>query len=402
MGLWQRLTGRTPSPETRSASRYSDGYQVAALGAGYGVASSSGARVDPITAENLATVTACIGAISSAIASLPARVYQGIEADRTEVRNHPVCRLIRAPNEGQTWPDWAEWTLAQVLLHGNAVSAVDYDGAGRPVALRPLAWPACTPLIAPSGRLVLDFNDGHGAVRRYRADELFWLKDRTDNGPTIANGLIGRSRLSRAPEVLGNALSLQEFASATWRNQAVPSGVASHPGQLSREAFNNLREALNERYAGTQNARKTMLLQEGLTYQAISVSPEDAEVLASRIFSVEEICRLYAVPPPIVSAYEHNTFTNAETASKWFATLTLAPWCRKIEAEFQRSVFGAGDYSLEIDLSGLMRGSFTERWAAWQIAVASGVLDPAEIRVAEGWGPRPQNSFATAPAGAND
>ncbi len=389
MGILSRLVDALRSTETRSASRYSDGFQVAALGAGYGFATSSGARVDPVTAENLATVTACVNAVASAIASLPARVYQGIEADRTEVRNHPVCRLIRAPNEGQTWPDWAEWTLAQVLLHGNAVSAVDYDGAGRPVALRPLAWPACSPLIAPSGRLVVDFNDGHGAVRRYRADELFWLKDRTDNGPTFGNGLIGRSRLSRAPEVLGNALSLQEWSSATWRNGATPSGILSHPGQLSHNAFENLRQAVDERYAGTNNARRMMVVQEGLTYTAMSVSPEDAEALASRVFSVEEICRLYGVPPPIIQAYQFNTFTNSETASKWFATLTLAPWCRKIEAEFARSVFGpSSPFSIEIDLSGLMRGSFTERWAAWQIAVASGVLTPDEIRIAEGWGPR--------------
>ena len=383
-----------PMVEARElGSRYSDGWGAVAIGGGIGARSSSGATVNAITAENLATVSACVAAISSAVASLPARVYQGQEAARVEVRNHPVNRLIRAPNDSQTWPDWVEWTLSQVLLHGNALSAVDFDGAGRPVALRPLAWQSVSPLFLPSGRLVYDYSDGRGPVRRYLSDEVFHLRDRTDNGATIASGLIGRSRLSRAPEVLGNALSLQEWSSATWRNGATPNGVVTHPGRLSKNAFDNLRESLNDRYAGSHNAKKTMLFQEGMTYQAISASPEDAEVLQSRLFSVEELCRLYQVPPPIIQSYEHNTFTNSAQASLWFATLTLAPWCRKIEAEFARSVFGASsDFSLEIDLSGLMRGSFNDRWAAWQIAIASGVLDPDEIRVAEGWGPRAQKS----------
>lgn len=109
-------------------------------------------------------------------------------------------------------------------------------------------------------------------------------------------------------------------------------------------------------------------------------------MLASRKFTVEELCRLYQVPPPIIQSYEHNTFTNSAQASLWFAQLTLTPWARKIEAEFARSLFGASrPYELVIDLSGLMRGDFVARWQAWQIAVSSEILDANEVREAEGY-----------------
>ena len=115
-------------------------------------------------------------------------------------------------------------------------------------------------------------------------------------------------------------------------------------------------------------------------------------MLASRRFTVEELCRLFQVPPPIVQDYTHNTFTNAAQASLWYAQLTLSPWVRKIEEEFRRSVLGAGsaDLSLEVDLSGLMRGDYEARWKAHEIAVRNQILDANEVREVEGWNPRPQ------------
>ena len=148
-----------------------------------------------------------------------------------------------------------------------------------------------------------------------------------------------------------------------------------------------LHDRFKDRYAGPTKAGRTMILDNGVKWKSVSVSPEDAEVLASRKFSVEEICRLYQVPPPIVQSYEYNTFTNSAQASLWFAQFSLAPWAKKIEAEFSRSVF-LDDAQLEIDLSGLMRGDFATRWAAWKIAVDTGVLTHDEIREIEGWGPR--------------
>jgi HK97 family phage portal protein len=305
-----------------------------------------------------------------------------------EVAEHPVARLIRRPNATQTWPDWIEWTLAQTLLHGNALSMLEYDGAGRPVALVPVPWGHVQPMMLPNGSLAFDFVQmnsiwgGTGLPRRLLSSDVFHLRDRSDDG------LLGRSRLSRASEVLGNALALQEWTGAMWRNQATPAGAVKFPGPLNDGMMQRLRAQFSQGYTGTHNARRVLLLEGAAEWQSISVSPEDAEVLASRRFSVEELCRLYQVPPPLVQDYTHNTFTNAAQASLWFAQFSLGPWVRKIEAEFSRSVFTDPALHLEIDLSGLMRGDYEARWKAHEIAVRNQILDANEVREVEGWNPR--------------
>ncbi len=388
MGFLDRFLRR--EPEARAASASSLGYD-AAFAAG---PTAAGHLVTARIAENLSTVLACVGAVSSVTASLPAYCYRRDGKGRVEVPEHPVSRLLRRPNATQTWPDWVEWTLAQVLLQGNALSIIDYDGAGRPIALRPVPWGNVMPVLLANGALAYDVVafqapwGGIGKSTRYLAGEVFHLRDRSDDG------LLGRSRLSRAPEVLGNALGLQEWTGAMWRNAATPSGALRFPGRVADDQLKALRGRLSQDMTGTHNARKFLLLTDGAEWQSISMSPEDAEVLASRRFSVEELCRLYQVPPPIVQDYTHNTFTNAQQAALWFAQFTLGPWVRKIEAEFSRSVFTDPAMMLEIDLSGLMRGDYSARWAAHAIAVQNDILDRNEVREIEGWNPRAETVAA--------
>jgi HK97 family phage portal protein len=166
---------------------------------------------------------------------------------------------------------------------------------------------------------------------------------------------------------------------------------------MTVEQKTSLREQFTNRHAGAGNAGKALILDSGLEWQAAQITPEDAELLETRKFGVVEICRLFQVPPPIVQAYEHNTFTNASQAGLWFATFCLAPWARKIEAEFARSLFPAGaPYELELDLSGFLRGDPETRWQAHKIALEMGVLDPDEVRQVEGWNPRSPRGEPTA------
>lgn len=345
------------------------------------------ANVDPCLAENLSTVTACVNAVASGIASLPAYVYRVQGDGRVEAPQHPVSRLIRQPNAWQTWPDFIEMMMGQVLLFGNAIAVVEHDGSGRPTSLTPIPWQAVQLTLLPSGQLAYDVIayrspfGGTGTPKRYLQAEVLHLRDRGDSP------YIGRSRISRAPEVIGAASGLQTFSTAIWANAATPSGAIKLKGPLNPSEAKALRANLNENVAGAWNAKKLLILDNAAEFQAISVSPEDAEVLASRKFSVEEICRLFQVPPPLVQDYEHNTFTNSAQASLWFSQFSLAPWIRKIEAAFQRSVFADPNYQLEIDMSGLTRGDYATRWAANVAAVGAGILSADEVREAEGYGP---------------
>ncbi len=353
---------------------------------------ASAGPVSAVMAENLSTVTACVNAIAGGLATLPATVYRAEGDGRTEAPNHPVARLLRAPNPRQTWPDWCEWTLAQALLWGNALSVIEYDRAGRPTALIPVPWRHVQVQLLPSGRLAYDIVSyqqpwgGTGTPRRFLEDEVFHLRDRSDDG------WLGRSRVSRAPDVLRSAIGLQTFASAIWDNAATPSGLLELPPTISPDGKKRFDAYFTERNTGAHNARRVMYADAGTKWTSLSVSPEDAEVLESRRFSVIELCRLFGVPPPIVQDYSNSTFTNASQASTWFATNTLTPWARKIEAEFGRRVFAdpSGAFHLEIDLSGLVRGDYATRWAANVAAVTAGILTADEVRAQEGFGPLPK------------
>ncbi len=384
-----RLFGRRREPEQRSAGFYGPAF---GFGNGFG-------PINATLAENLATVVACVNAIADGLGTLPACVYRAEGDGRVEAPNHPVARLLRAPNQRQTWPDWVAFTLGQVLLQGNALSVIEYDGAGRPTALIPVPWQQVQVQLLPGGRLAYDVIlyttpwGGTGQPRRFLEGEVFHLRDRSDDG------YIGRSRLARAPDVLASAIGLQTFSSAIWENAASPSGVLTVPPNIDANGIRRLEAHVQGLYTGAANGKRIMFVDKDTTFTPVSVSPEDAEVLESRRFSVIELCRLFGVPPPIVQDYSNSTFTNASQASTWFATNTLTPWARKVEAEFARSVFAdpSGTFHLEIDLSGLVRGDYATRWTANVAAVGAGILTADEVRAQEGYGPLPAKESAVSP-----
>lgn len=383
--LLSRLRGQ---PETENRSTLFDAAYFTSLTS---PVTASGQTVNARASENLSTVLACVAAISTAIASLPVYVYRRIEGGREEDEGHPLARLIReGANEWQSWVDWCEWTVASALLRGNALSEIILDPAGAVVGLRPIPWDWVSVQLLPTGRLAYDVTEqsgiygGTGRMRRLLASEVLHIKDRSDDG------ILGRSRLSRAAETVGTALAVQDFSGSMYRNGINPSGAIKFPAGLNQSQMDRIRDGLAEIYTGSGKAAKALILQGGAEWQQISVSPEDAELLASRRFTTEELARLYQVPPPIVGIWDHSSFTNSETAGRWFAQFTLTPWIRKIEAEFARSVFtaaGRKTHLLELDLSGFLRGDPAQRWQSYDIALKNRVLTPNEVRQGEGYNP---------------
>ena len=284
--------------------------------------------------KTLSTVFACVAAISSAVASLPCYCYRIAETSRTIDGRHPVSRLMDQPNVNQTWADFVEWLLSSTLLRGNGLAEIVFDNRGAPVELRPIPFENCAIQLLPNRRLAYDVTDisylsgGTGRPRRLLQHEVFHLRDRSDDG------LVGKSRLSRAAAVVQAGLSIQDFALALYRNGANPSGALEVDGILNDMARKRLQESFTQAFSGSSNAARTLILENAIKWRQISVSPEDAEFLASRRFTSEELARLFGVPPVVVGDLTHGTFTNSETLIRWFAQQTLSPWIRKIEAEF--------------------------------------------------------------------
>ncbi len=335
-------------------------------------------------AENLSAVLACSTVIATSLASIPALVYRREGDSRIEAVGHPLYRIARqGASDAMTWPDFIEHMVASALLSGNALAEILRGANGALVGFRYVPWSTVTAVQLASGRLAFDVGDVRGQLRRLLQDEVVHLRDRT-NGDGV-----GVSRLARAAETMQTVQASNTFARKFLENGAHPSGFIKSATSLSPEQIAQMRTQVAERYSGTVNAGRVGILEAGLEWVSAQISPEDAELLESRKFGVEEICRLFQVPPPLVQDYSHNTFTNSETAGRWFAMFTLAPWARKIEAEFARSVFpSAGNYEMELDLSGFLRGDPKTRWDAHKIAIETGVLDPEEVRQVEGWNPR--------------
>lgn len=348
----------------------------------------------PFNAEAVAAVGACTQLIASSLAYLPMRVYRAGKA-RTELLDSPLYRLMRGgPNDWQTWPDFVESMVASVLLNGNALAKIERIGnVVRGLRFIPWRWVAVQ--LLPSGRLRYDVHEAPGVMgasgTRYSllAEDVIHLRDRSDDG------YLGRSRLSRTVETVASALQANEFARMFLKNGGMPAGALKFEQMLSDEQRHRVRETITTTHSSATNAGKIIILEGGMSYQPFALSPEDTELLASRKFAVEEICRVFQVPPPLIQDYSHNTFTNSETAGRWFAQFTLAPLARKIEAEFARSLFTSdSDLELEIDLSGFLRGDPQTRWAAHKIAVDAGILDVNEVREIEGFNPKASAALA--------
>ncbi len=382
MNFWDRFKAAIGRRSTESW-----GLLDPRLSTAFGIGeTAAGITINARVAENRAAVFACVQAISSAIASLPVIVYRRTGNTRTEHPDHPFARIVReGPNEHQTWPDFVEAYTASCLIRGNALAEVKTD-FGQVSGLAFYPWDNVTVQILESGRLRFDVTEPYrtsGNRRRLIPEEVIHLKDRSDDG------MIGRSRLSRTADAIGNAAAADIYAGGFFKNGANPSGAIKHDKSLSEASRDIIRKSLNEGYVGAGKAGRVMILDNGLNYEKISFSPEDSELLETRRFSVEELCRVYQVPPPIVQDYTHNTFTNSETAGRWFAQFTIGPWCKKLEAVFSRAVFEPGSgFEIEFDMSGFLRGDPLQRWQSHQIALSNKVLTPNEVREVEGWNPR--------------
>ncbi len=366
-----------------------------------GLDTSTGRLVNPRMAETLSAVMACVDAIGSGLATLPCYLYRTTSAGRVLEERHPLMRMVRkGPNAHQTWPDFIQWVSASVLLRGNALIEIRSNRrTGELEELRPIPWEHASVQILPSGRLAFDITDitaihgGTGKVRRLFQDECVLIRDRSDDG------LLGRSRLARAGAVISAGLSIQEFSSSLYSNGINPTGALKYDHSLTRDQKDQIRHQLRMLYSGTHNTGRALILDGNASWQQISITPEDAELLSSRRFSVEEIARIFQVPPPIIGDLTHGTFTNSETLIRFFAQSTLSSWCRKIEAEFSKALLTDDALSLELDLSGLLRGDPETRWKSHEIAVRNKILTANEIREAEGWSPRPDGD---AIAGGNN
>lgn len=330
-------------------------------------------------AESLSTVYACVSAISETIASLPLILYRRSADDgRERASEHPLYRVLHdQPNEIQTALEFREQMQAAVLLTGNAYAEIKRDHAGQVIALLPLT--RVTVLQLDSGRLVYDVSTNKG-TRRLLQEEVFHLRHRSDNG------LIGVSPITASRETLQLALAERDHGNSTFTNGARLSGLLKFPQKLKADQRTALSNSWNSQYSGGANAGKTAILEEGVEYQTVSMSMDDAQWLEARQFSVEEVARLFRVPPTIIGDLRHGNYSNSVEMNRVFVVHTLRRHMTMWEQAISRALLsdaGRRMYFAEHNVEGLLRGDSSNRADFYSKGIADGWLTADEVRKLE-------------------
>jgi len=346
--------------------------------------SASGANVNEHTAMQMTAVYACVRVLAESIASLPLHLFRIEEnGNRAKDEKNSLFFLLHdEPNPEMTSYVFRETLMTHLLLYGNAYAQILRSGRGDVLALYPLM----------PNRMSVERDDDSRLFYRYTRYDSEALADKSSTVilspadvlhiPGLSyDGLVGMSPIAACRNAVGAGLSADEYSSRYYANGAAPMGVLEHPGLIKQP--DKLRESWNEAFGGARNAGKVAILEEGLKFTPISISPQDSQLLETRKFSVEEICRIFRVPPHLVQDLERATFNNIEQMSLDFVMYSLMPWVCRWEAALQRSLLKPEEkkqYEIRFNLDGLLRGSYESRMRGYQTAVNTGIFSVNDCR----------------------
>ncbi|QBF32153.1 phage portal protein [Thalassococcus sp. S3] len=296
-----------------------------------GTRSHAGKTVNARTSLEVSAVWACVRKTAEMISTLPVDHYRKGSGDSRERLDDDLAEIIKeSPNPEQTAPEYWEGMVAQTCLQGNACSEKLYMGS-RLVGLRPLL--DCRPERRQDGTMRYAVTD-RGKTEFMPAEKVFHLR-----GFGAGDGL-GMSTVRYGANSIGAALAADETAGKIFSNAAMPSGVLSADQTLNSEQRSQL-QALLEAYSQSSKAGKTMVLEAGLKYQQLQMNPEDAQLLETRRFGVEDICRWFGVPPIVIGhAAEGQTMwgTGVEAILLAWRTLGINPFLIRLEMRIKKDL----------------------------------------------------------------
>lgn len=334
--------------------------------------------VNPTTAQGVSAVYACVNAISETTASLPLILFRRNGEDRERATDHPLYSVLHdQANEQQTALEFREWMQACVLLRGNGFAKIIRGNDGQVRELLPLQ-PDRVTVLRVGGKIAYDYTDLDGKVHRLLAHEVLHLRHRTGD-----DAVLGVSPITAARCVIGLAIAEAEHGSATFTNGARLSGILKFPQKLKPDQRAALKTSWDSQYSGGSNSGKTAILEEGVDYQTVSMTLEDAEWIAARQFSVEEVARLFRVPPTVIGDLRHGNYSNSVEMARQFVTMTLrrhlVAWEQAISKQLLTDA-GRRAYFAEHQVEGLLRGDAANRADFYEKGIRAGWLLPSEAR----------------------
>ena len=336
----------------------------------------SGVALSQDTSLKVNAIFAAVNLISDSVAMLPRDTFTTVNGDRQPYRPRPVW--INQPDvDGATWQTFIQQWLVSKLLGHAACIRILRDEARDPLAFSVLDPQRVEPKRDPSG--VIYFDIDHGA---YRVD----AKDMIYDAELMRPGQVkGTSRVDELRETFGLTQALQEFSARFFGNGSTTSGIIVAPGEVTEEQANKVQDAWEKGHKGLRKAHRPGFLSGGATWVKTGVDPEQAQMLGSREFAVEEVCRAFKIPPAMLQSQKPGSvaYSSREQDALQFVTLTLLPYITAIESHLSR-LMPPGVY-LRINVDGLLRASLTDRFAAYSQAVQAGFMTINQINKLEDW-----------------
>ena len=340
--------------------------------------SSSGKAVNEKTALQTTAVYACVRILAETIASLPFHTYRYTLNGKEKAIEHPIYYLLHSePNPEMTSFVFRETLMSHLLLWGNAYAQIIRDGRGRVLGLYPLLPNKVIVNRNQHGELVYQY-EKEGQTYFLRSYEVLHI-------PGLGfDGLIGYSPIAMAKNAIGMAIATEEYGAKFFANGANPGGVLEHPGVVKDPA--RIRESWNAVYQGSSNAHRVAVLEEGMKFQSIGIPPEQAQFLETRKFQINEIARIFRIPPHMIGDLEKSSFSNIEQQSLEFVMYTLDPWVVRWEQAIQRALFTENEkrqYFVKFNVDGLLRGDYQSRMNGYAVGRQNGWLSANDIRELE-------------------
>jgi len=346
--------------------------------------SVAGKMVNERTSMQTTAVFACVRIIAETIASLPLHTYRYRGEGKEKMYDHPLYRILHdEPNPEMSSFTLRETMMTHLLLWGNSYSQIIRNGRGDVLGLYPLL----------PDKMLVDRDQKGELYYTYRKEgQSYYLgPDEVLHIPGLGfDGVMGYSPVALAKNAIGLNIAAEEYGGRFFANNATPTGILSTSGTIKDPT--KVRDAWQAAYGGRNNY-KVAVLEDGLQYQAISMPNSDAQFLETRKFQIEEICRIFQVPPHMVADLSRSSFSNIENMAISFVVHTIRPWLVRIEQAMNRKLFKEGEKGtcfVSFNASALMRGDYKSRMDGYAIGIQKGFFSVNDVRRMENMDPIPE------------
>jgi len=358
-------------------------FNSSALSDFFGSYTASTKAVNNEQAMRMNTVYSCVKVLSDTMATLPCLLYRDTAAGKELHNSAPLHNLIlNSPNEYQTGPEFFSYVMVNLCLSGNFYGYINRTSSGKVVEILPLKTENVSVQQDSQYNVVYVVTFDNGDQDVMRPDQILHIRGMSMDGVT------GVSPIQYNANTIGAGIDARDYAANVFTNDATPRGVLHTDGILDDDSFENIKASWNASHGGLANSHKVAILEQGLKFSAVSLSPQDVQLLDMRKYTRSEICAMFRVPPHMIGDLDRATFSNIEHQDLAFYKATILPYLMLIESRLNKALLNVTTQCFKFDTSNLLRTDMATRVDTYNTLITAGVMSPNEARMELGYNPR--------------